>query len=94
MILKFRTKLLQIHLLHSQIIVHVPHQIIKDVPLMNHDGDESFELGSLDFAQISCCLVNQCVEQLQEILVGLRHYFTVVLGLLQSFGRISCPNHL
>lgn len=61
---------------------------------MDVDGDESFKLGSLHFRQVPCGLVNQCVQQLQEELIGLLHDFAVILGILQSLSGISCPNQL
>ena len=61
---------------------------------MNHDGDESLELGSLDLAEIPRGLVDESVEEFQEVLIGLRHHLPVVLGLFERFLRVSGPNHL
>jgi len=58
------------------------HHVIKDISLMHVDRDERLEFSSLDFSEISCGLVDECVKQLQEALVGLLHHFSVVLGVL------------
>ena len=53
------------------------HKIIKYVSPVNHDGDESLELGSLDLAEIPRGLVDESVEEFQEVLIGLRHHLPV-----------------
>ena len=70
------------------------HQLIKDVPLMNMDGDECFKLGSLHFGQVPGGLSNQLIQKFQERLVGGHHDFAIKLGILQGFGCISSPDHL
>ncbi len=49
-------------------------QVIEDVPLVDHDGDERLVLGPLDAPQVPGRLVDQGVEQLQEVLVRLSHH--------------------
>ena len=77
-----------------QIIIIYSYQVIEDIALMDVDGDECFEFCPLHFGEVSCCLVDQGVEQFEEELVGLRHHFAVVFGVLQRFGCISRPNQL
>lgn len=68
------------------------YQVIKYVPLMYVNGDESLKLGSLHLGEITGRLINQCVKQLQEALVGLLHHFSVILGILQCLRGISSPD--
>ena len=70
------------------------HKIIKYVSPVNHDGDERLELGSLDLAEIPRGLVDEGVEELQKVLIGLRHHLPVVLGLFESLLRVPRPDHL
>lgn len=70
------------------------HQVIKYVPLVDVDGDEGLVLGPLHSPQVSCGHVNQCVEQIQEQLVGFGHNAPIVSGIGQSLLSIPCPYHL
>ena len=70
------------------------HQVVKDIPLVDMDGDEGLKHCPLHFGQVPGCLVNQCVEQFQETLVGLLHHLAVVLGILERFCGISSPQQL
>ena len=55
------------------------YQIIKDISLVNVDGDQCFILSSLHLRQIFNGDVNQCVQHLQEVLVGFLHHRLIVL---------------
>lgn len=41
----------------------VSHQYIKDIPLVDMDGDESFKFGTFNFCEVPSSLVNKCVEE-------------------------------
>lgn len=61
---------------------------------MDMDGDESLKLDALQPGEIPRRLVNQGVQQLQELVVGLSHQLLVRAGLHQSRLCVSCPYHL
>lgn len=69
-------------------------QVIKYVPLVNMNSDEGLILGPLHSPQILCSHIYQCVEQVQEMLIGFGHNAAIIVGVGESFFRISCPNHL
>lgn len=70
------------------------HQVIKYVPLMDMDCDESLIFGPLHSFQVSCGHVNQRIEQVKEQLVGFSHDAAIKAGIGQSLLRVSGPNHL
>lgn len=61
---------------------------------MDMDGDESLKLDALQPGEIPRRLVNQGVQQLQELVVGLSHQLLVRARLHQSRLCVSCPYHL
>ena len=61
---------------------------------MHMDCDERLKLGSLHLRQISRRLVDQHVEQLQEVLIGLLHDFTIILGIFQRLRGVTGPYQL
>lgn len=58
------------------------------------DGDEGLILGPLHSLQISCGHVNQCVEQIEEELVGFGHNAPIISGIGERLFRVPCPYHL
>lgn len=54
-------------------IVHLTYQIIKDVPLMDMNGDKGFKLDTFHLSQFLCSHLNQLVQHGQEKLVSLIH---------------------
>ena len=61
---------------------------------MHVNGDERLELGTLDLGEVTCRLVDECVEQLEEGLVRLLHRLLVVARHLQRLRRVTCPDQL
>lgn len=61
---------------------------------MHMDGDEGLKLDALQPGEIPSRLVNQGVQQLQELVVGLSHQLLVRARLHQSRLCIPCPYHL
>lgn len=41
----------------------VSHQYIKNIPLVDMNGDESFKFGTFNFCEVSSSLVNKRVEE-------------------------------
>ena len=70
------------------------HQIIKDISLMDVNGNKGFKLGPLNLGQVARSLINQQVQQFQESLISLRHHLPVILGTGQSLGGVTGPDHL
>lgn len=48
---------------------------------MDVDGDERLILGSLHSLKVSCGHINQCVEQVQKMLIGFRHDAAIMPGI-------------
>lgn len=61
---------------------------------MDMDGNEGLILGPLHSSQVSGGHANQCVEQIQEQLVGFGHNAAIISGIGQSLLRVPCPYHL
>jgi len=61
---------------------------------MDVNGDERFELGSVDARQFLRGDVDQLVEDVEEFPVGGWHHALVIARLLQRQFRLGRPYHL
>lgn len=61
---------------------------------MDVDSNESLIFCSLYRFQVSCGLVDEKVEKIQEAVVHVSHYSFVCSGLGECHFRVSGPNHL
>lgn len=58
------------------------------------DGDERLVLGALNLGQVLGGLVDEQVEQIQELLVGVDHNLFVRACIVQRVLRVTRPDHL
>lgn len=70
------------------------HQIVKNVSLMDMDGDESLKLHTLNLGQVLQGLVDQTIQHLQESLVSGGHDLLVGTSVGERKLSISSPQHL
>lgn len=67
---------------------------MKDISLMEVNGDERFKLSTLNFTEVLSGDINEHVEHLQEDLVCVVHDLLVCAGIVQSYFSISGPHKL
>ena len=58
------------------------------------DGDERLVLGPLHLVQILGCLTDEGVEDVEELVVSLRHDLAVQSGVGERVLRVAGPDHL
>lgn len=75
-------------------INHATNQTIKNVPLMDMDGDQRFVFGPLYRFQVTRRLINEKIEKIQETIIHLGHDPAVGARLRQRGLRVSRPDHL
>ena len=71
-----------------------PHQVMKDISLMEMNGDERLELSSFNLGQVLRCHVNECIQHVQKDLIGGTHDLLVSACVGQCNLCISCPYKL
>ena len=70
------------------------YQIVKDVLLVDVDGDQCFVLSSLHARQFLRRDFDELVENVEEHVAGHRHDLLVSASQLQSDLAVSRPDHL
>ena len=70
------------------------HHVIKDIPLVNVDGDEGLELHTLHLLQVLSGDCNEGVQHLEEVRIGLSHDLLITASTPQGHLRVTCPDHL
>ena len=61
---------------------------------MHVDGDECLIFGPLHLGELLGRLVNEEVEHLQKLLVGVGHHFLVCASVVEGVLRVPSPDHL
>ena len=70
------------------------YQVVEDVTLMNVNRDERLELDSLELFEVTCRLLDERVEEVEETLVGGRHYLLVVTSVVERVFGVARPDDL
>ena len=70
------------------------YQVVEDVTLMNVNRDERLELDSLELFEVTCRLLDERVEEVEETLVGGRHYLLVVTSVVERVFSVARPDDL
>ena len=72
----------------------VRHQFIKDILLMDVNGDQRFDFHTIEFGQIFGGLVNQRIENVQKFLRRISHDLLVGFCVVQGDFGVTSPQHL
>ena len=72
----------------------VSYQVIEDVALMHVNGNERLELDSLELFEVTCRLLDERVEEVEEALVGGRHDLLVVTSVVECVFSVTRPDDL
>ena len=70
------------------------YQVVEDVALMNVNRDERLELDSLELFEVTCRLLDERVEEVEEALVGRRHDLLVVTSVVERVFGVARPDDL
>lgn len=70
------------------------YQVIEYISLVDMDCDKRLIFDPVKFGQVVGGLFNECAEQTQKVLFGIKHDLSVVFSIFQGLLCISGPKHL
>lgn len=70
------------------------HQFVKYIPLVELNGNQRLELGTLHLRQVLGRLVDEEVEELLEAVVRLRHDAAIEFCVDERLRRVASPEQL